>query len=264
MRSSRLFWAIILLGGGSLLLLNNLNIIDINFGILFAFFLILLGVFTMFIRRDSSEGSESQVSVSREGVSSASLHFEHGAGQLLISGGADKDKVISGTAGGGVKAKTNYSQDHLRAKVSASGEDFFLWALPWNWGGARTWNLHLTPDIPLDVHVEAGATENRLDLKDLQVRDLHIETGASSTDVTLPANAGMTHVKVESGAASVNIRVPDGVAARIETEAFAAGVDIDNQRFPKNGSVNTSPDYAEADNKVDIRISTGVGSVKIY
>ena len=264
MRWSRIFWAVVLLGGGSLLLLNNLNIIDVDFGMLFAFFLILLGVFTLFVRRESYEGSESIVSVPAEGASSAKITFAHGAGRLLLSGGADSGEVISGTAHGGVSVNTSHSGDSLSAKLSMNGSDFFIGVLPWNWSGGRGWDLRLNPDMPLELQIESGASEARLNLKDLQVRELNIETGASSTDVTLPANAGMTHVNVESGASSVNIKVPDGVAARIETEAIAVGIDIDNQRFPKSNGVYTSPGYAEAQNKVDIRVSMGAGSIKVY
>ena len=60
-----------------------------------------------------------------------------------------------------------------------------------------------------------------LDLRDLKVTDLKLETGASATEVTLPASAGFTRVKVQAGAARVDMRVPGGVAARIKTSAGA-------------------------------------------
>ena len=40
--------------------------------------------------------------------------------------------------------------------------------------------------------------------------------------INLPANAGQTRAIIESGAASVNISVPEGVAARIRTRRGAA------------------------------------------
>ena len=263
MRWSRLFWAIVLLGVGSLLLLNNLGILDVDFGILLAIFLIILGIFTLLVRRQSYEGSEKNVSISRQGVKSARLDFEHAAGQLKLSSGSDPGEIISGIARGGIILQNNYTQDLLVARLSTTGSDFFHWALPWNWGESRTWDMRLTAEIPIDLHIKSGASEHLLNFVDLQLRKLHIETGASSTEVTLPAQAGMTHVKVQSGAASVNITVPDGVAARIETQALAAGININPQRFPLHGDAYMTPDYADAPNKVDIRIETGAASVII-
>ena len=95
------------------------------------------------------------------------------------------------------------------------------------------------------------------------MKDLALKTGASSTVVKLPANAGMTHVKVESGAASVVMEVPAGVAARVETSAGLASIDVDQSRFPKVNGYYQSADYDTADHKVDIRIETGLASIEI-
>jgi hypothetical protein len=69
-------------------------------------------------------------------------------------------------------------------------------------------------------------------------------------------------VKVESGAASVRLRVPDGVAARIHTSMAIGSNDI-SPRFPRNGSEYVSPDYDTAANKIDIRFEGGVGSLAV-
>jgi hypothetical protein len=38
---------------------------------------------------------------------------------------------------------------------------------------------------------------------------------------------------------------------------------VDQTRFPRQGSVFISPDYASALNKVDINVEVGVGSVNV-
>ena len=79
----------------------------------------------------------------------------------------------------------------------------------------------------------------------------------------LPANAGLCTTKIESGAASVVIQVPAGVAGKIYVQSGLSGINIDTSRFMHSGSYYESPDYASATNKVDIRIETGVGSVSV-
>jgi hypothetical protein len=117
--------------------------------------------------------------------------------------------------------------------------------------------------VPLSLKCETGASKSALDLRDLKVTELELETGASSTEVTLPANAGYTRVKVEAGAARVDIRVPGGVAGRIRTSAGLASIAVDETRFPGIDNRYQSPDYETAINKVDIVVETGVGAVSI-
>jgi hypothetical protein len=136
---------------------------------------------------------------------------------------------------------------------------------PWNWmsGKGFQWDCGFTTDIPLDLVFEIGAVDAYLDLTELQVKDLALKTGASSTRLKLPSKAGMTHLKVEAGAASVDIDVPDGVAARVEASVGLVSIDVNQDRFPKQNGYYQSADYESAENKVDIRLEAGVGSIEI-
>ena len=108
-----------------------------------------------------------------------------------------------------------------------------------------------------------GASDAHVDLTDVRVTDLKIETGASNTEITLPANAGVTHVDLDGGAASVSFTVPEGVAARIHVDSGLSSIDIDRNRFPRVGSYYKSDDYETAANKVDIEADFGAGSLSI-
>jgi hypothetical protein len=90
-----------------------------------------------------------------------------------------------------------------------------------------------------------------------------LQTGASAIDLTLPANAGYTRVDISAGAASVTVRVPSGVAARVRARGGLASVCVDRDRFPRVRGVHQSLDYDTALNKVDVNIETGVGSVDV-
>ena len=114
------------------------------------------------------------------------------------------------------------------------------------------------------MKIDSGASSSKLDLTDLKVVDLDIDTGASSTEVSLPVNAGNTRVDIDSGASSLNLHIPTGVAARIRVKSGIASVNVDSNRFPRqDGGLYQSADYATAANRADITIDTGVGSVEI-
>ncbi len=265
MRNGSAFWAIVLIGGGCLLLLDNFGLFSgLRFGIwnlIWPLFLILLGLWfisRIFWRPAPTEAEH--VSVPLEGASRAAVELSHGAGQLSLSAGADSEVLMAGDFGGGLRYQARRRGESLDLEMKMRAEPIaFL-----NWSpGSLDWNVRLNPGVPLSLKCETGASESVLDLRDLKVTELKLETGASKLQVTLPASAGFTRVKVEAGAARVDLRVPGGVAGRIRTSAGLSSVTVDETRFPGFDNRYQSPDYETAANKVDIDIETGVGSVSV-
>ena len=89
--------------------------------------------------------------------------------------------------------------------------------------------------------MDSGAAEVRADLSATQTRRLFMRTGMSSNEIKLPAAAGLTEVRVEGGAGSVRLQVPEGVAARIQGGTAAGNFDVDSRRFPRAGSDGNRP-----------------------
>jgi hypothetical protein len=169
--------------------------------------------------------------------------------------------LVEGDFGGGLNLQTRRHGDLLEVDMHVPTR---VWSFPGFWGsGGLDWSLGLNPETPISLEMETGAGESRIDLADLQISEITLKTGASSTTLDLPANAGFTLAEISSGAASVQVNVPSGVAARIRYSAGLASVTIDRARFPRSGSTYQSPDYDEAANKVDIHIETGVGAVDV-
>lgn len=269
MRSGRSFWAVILIVLGFLFLAANLGLLSTNIWRLFwPAFLVLLGVW--FLVGSTSGGSSAglkmeQGSVELGGAQSASVTVKHGAGRLTLGGSADPGKLVSGSFANGLDARVQEVGDRLQVMLQPQSKAFPDVFFPGSWlsGKGLAWDFSLTNEIPLDLVFEIGAVDAHLDLSELKVKDLLVKTGASSTKLRLPAAAGSTYFKVEAGAASMEITVPEGVAARIETEAGLASVKVNESRFPKGNGIYQSPDYESAENKVDIRIETGVASIEI-
>jgi hypothetical protein len=266
MRSSNFFWGGILIVLGSLFLVDSLGIIDINFWHIFwPLMLILFGVWLLigyFFRGDPIEGEEASVPI--EGSLNAKVTFHHGAGQLRVSSGAQPTELFSGTFGGGLNHKT--SRDGETARVTLRVRDIgFPIVIPWLSFGNNNmnWDVKFTKEIPLDLILKTGASDTHLDLRDLQVTSLRVETGASATQIELPEVVSHTKVVIKSGVASVKVNVPDKVAARIRVTGGLIDANVDRNRFPKTGGYYVSPDYESAENKVDIRAEGGVGSVMI-
>jgi len=259
-RRGNFFWGAILIILAVLLLLRQMGVIagDI-FGYFFPLLVIAFGIWLIigfFVRNQPVEGEK--VSIPLEGAVSAYIKLDHGAGKLSLHSGAGSGEVVNGTFTNGLSYKSHVEGGRMEVKLRTSQQ-------PWAWwpGESLDWDVRLNRDIPLSLKIDSGASTSILDLSELKVTDLDIDTGASTTDLTLPANAGYTHVDIDTGASSLKISIPAGVAASIRVKSGISSVNI-NPRFPRiDGGSYQSPDYISAANRVEMTIDTGVGSVEV-
>jgi hypothetical protein len=262
---SRIFWPVALIGLGVLFLLDNFGILPGSpWGYVWPILLILFGLSVLLGRGARPEPVEDSLSL--DGATSAKIALKHGAGTLDVRSGAGPDRLYEGVFGGGLDKKIDRHADHLDVTLSARSGDWTEYMLPWNWGGganALNWTVRLNPEARLSLSLESGASDTRLDLTDLRVTDFNLQTGASSTHLVLPARAGATRAHVSSGAASVNVIVPPGVAARIRGAVGVGSLDVDQARFPRRDGHYQSTDFDTAANRVELEIEGGVGAVTV-
>ncbi len=188
------------------------------------------------------------------GQSDARVRIRFGAGELSGRAAAPGN-LLEGSFEGGVR-------HHSDGPNEVEIEQDTTYGLPWLDHDSR-WDVGLTAEVPLDLRLDTGANRALLDLRDLRLRSLELHTGASETRVLLPRAAGATSVRAESGAASLTLEVPTGVAARIRSRMALGASRIDEAHFPRAAGGFESPDYATAANRVDIDVSGGVGSVNV-
>lgn len=196
----------------------------------------------------------------------ADIRLEHGAGTLQIGALPESsprliDAALAHPDSMRVESAVNRSGDSVTVDIESKGD-----AGDWVVGsvGRDDWTLNLTPRAPLNLTVESGASDLRLDLRDLQVATLDVKAGASSAEIILPAETRQTDARVRAGAASVEITVPEGVAARIDAKGGLSGVSIDANRFPhQGGTIYQSPNYDDAPRRVNLAVEAGVSSLVV-
>lgn len=263
MRTNRIFWGLIIVLLGSLLLMQTLGILSWSAWTYFwPIFLILLGgwfILGPVLFKSNPETKHLVIPV--ENFTAAAIEIKHGAGRLTVDGNAGPSNLLDGDFVGGTQLSLNRAGERAMLKLSPDSNAF-----PWNFGagfGGFLWNIHMRPGIPLDFQFQTGAGESQLDFSNLIVRSIVLETGASSTQVTLPAAAGFTKCDIRSGAASIVVRIPQGVAGRIHLQGGLMGENIDKNRFPFNGTTYETPGFDSATNRAEIKVESGVGSIEI-
>ena len=202
----------------------------------------------------SGRGLTETLSLPLAGATEASVRIRYGAGNLATRP-AGEGMLVDGEFGGGVVHR-------MRGPGRVELEQDTRYGLPWL-EHPSNWTVGLTAEIPLDLRVDAGASRAVLDLRDLRVRNVELQTGASEARILLPRAAGITTVRAQTGAASLTIEVPSGVAARIRTRMALGSTQIDQARFPPSSGGYESPDYTTAANRVEIDVQGGVGSLRV-
>ena len=187
-------------------------------------------------------------------VTDAEVRIRFGAGNLTTRLAASGSLVDGDFRGGVIHRVLGPGRVELRQDTR--------YGMPWL-SHESTWTVGLTAAVPLDLRVDCGASRAILDLRDLRVRSLELQTGASETRVLLPRVAGATTVKAQAGAASLTFEVPQGVAARIRSRMALGSAQIDRARFPASSGGYESPDFETATNRVEINVEGGLGSVRV-
>ena len=264
MRRSQLFWGSVLLLWGLLLLVDAMGVRLPNgssisslfwpIGLLLAGGWILFGVFM----RGKIE--DENASIDLQGASSASVRINHGAGELKIHSGAASNEIMHGTFSGGLDQKASRNGDSLEVRMRPA-KDFvdFPFFGPQN---RLDWDVALNAGVPTALTMNLGANKATLDLRDMNITDLKLETGASETKLTLPSR-GRFRADLDLGAASLEVIIPEGLSARIRTSVGAVDLKVDEMRFPRNGGYYQSQDFDTAANSVDLTVDAGAASIKI-
>lgn len=201
-----------------------------------------------------------------ENATHARIRFEHAAGQLRVRAGADPNRLLDGDFGEHTEMDVRRKGEEVEAVLRPIGADWRAWIDPNSWIGPRRpfdWDVQLNSTIPLALEFATGADKSVLDLSELHVAEVVLNTGMSETELTLPAASGFTMVDVRSGLADITIRVPPGVAASIHGNLGLASLAVDQTRFHPIADGFESPDFPTATNRVQIRVEGGLEAVKV-
>lgn len=259
MKRDNIFWGGVLILVGILLYLQGQGIISNVFRYFWPLALILVGGWIILgVYWKPAPSAEDTFSIPLGAAQSVKCSFAHGAGQLEIGGGAPVGQALVGTSAVGMNQSSHINGDRLDVRVEA-GPSF----LPFIGPEQGIWRFQLTQDVPVFLTVESGASSLNIDLKDVLVAEFTLKTGASSANVTMPAR-GVSRLDVESGAASINVRVPDVTAARIRVKEGVMAVNVDTSRFPQlDSGLYQSPNFDASQNRTEIYVDSGVGSVSV-
>src|SRR5680860_721953 len=156
---------------------------------------------------------------------------------------------------------SEYTESH-EYHLKITQKDNPVW-LPIGLGELRgdSLSLSLSRDVRWSIDMNLGAADAKLDLRDLTLADLTLDSGASKVDLTLgPHVAEGAEVVVKGGAGSYQISLPKelDLSVRIDTALTSKNMD---PALEDQGSGEYTHDGGGP--PLRVRISAGVSSVRV-
>ena len=191
------------------------------------------------------------------------VEIDFGAGELTLSSlpAGSNSLVEADFQGREADTSLRRSGSGEYAKLDISARDAYRFSV-FDFGTVK-WDVSLSPAPRMALTIYAGVSDMDVDLRDLRVSDLSIDTGASDVEIIMPEAAGHVEADIDAGAASMVVVIPRGVGARIDADAAIGQLDVDRGRFPRTGDYYVSPGFSRLKNRIELKINAGVSDVTV-
>lgn len=258
-------WPLILIATGIDLLIPRRS----AWGTLLSLLLILAvfagGFWLSGVRAGSARSGETDsVSIPLGDATSAQIHISPPVAALELAALKGSNAMIEGTvprAGYG-QVHTQATQSGSMAVVDVTAEGVYI--VPTFGPRDDTWRFGLTSKVPVDLQVSTGVGLVEADLTGLSLSDLDIEMGVGRVVITLPAAGGFTG-DVSGAIGEIEVIVPAGVGVRVQVDAALASlITPTGQAYGPGEHEYTSPNFATAKHRVELRIAQAIGAVIIH
>ena len=253
------------------------------------------------------ERTETQ-SVALDDAKSVQVRVEFGAGRFDLAK-TSSGQLMEGsfeTESDDLEVLVNYRRRGERGVLDLTTEHF---EHTFSGSFKNDWSVGLAEGVPLELDLDLGAVDAELDLSGLsisdlqldvgaadclilwdqpnpeEIRDLDIQTGASSLRVEGLGHAHFSRLRFdgglgefeldfsgewaqsaeasfEVGLGELTLLVPANIGVRIETDKALASVKVD-RHFDQDGDVYESENYHTAEIKLDCTVELGMGSLVV-
>lgn len=201
------------------------------------------------------------VSQGLEGASRAVVRVSSGVATLRITSGTPSGVLASGSV-------RPASRERVDDSFSVVGGTATLQLLTQQTGpnlmpigGSGRWKLALTEQVPMTLDIDTGVGEAVVDLSGVQLERLTLNTGVGAVSLVLPGQRRYD-ATISTGVGAATIRIPQGMAARIVVSRGVGAVSVPD-KFERAGDVFTTPGYDTAVNRVEMRLTGGVGAINV-
>lgn len=288
-----IFWGLLFILVGTLVLLHNFGIAEVDLSRLWALWPLLiiaagvsilplrgrtatligalvvalmLGLVALTALGTISLGNQADtdtknVSVEPAGdkLNSLSVEVEAGAGEITVASNPTTKTVEAElTSNVATLSHTSSTKDGVQ-HVTIKTEGARTW---WAGGYENNLTVDVSQQLPVDLRIKAGASKLIADLSDVQLRSLNLDAGASDVDVRFGNRVDMTNVSFDIGASNVTFSVPRESGIRFELESGMSSKELpDLKETDKN--TYESDNYDTASHKISFKGDLGMANLTL-
>jgi N-terminal domain of toast_rack, DUF2154 len=200
-------------------------------------------------------------SVDLKNAQSARAQLKMGAGELNLTGGADR--LMEG--------EFSYNVSDWKPKVSydVSGQEGELVVKQRSAEGARLgaearneWDIRLNDEVPTDLVVQMGAGESDLDLDSLALTGVDLQMGAGKTTVDLTGDYAQSfEASIQGGVGEATVLLPSEVGVKAKAEGGLGKINAKGLKRVGNSYVNDA--YGESDVNLSVDVQGGIGAINL-
>ncbi|MFN7995237.1 MAG: toast rack family protein [Bryobacteraceae bacterium] len=197
--------------------------------------------------------------VDRNGAKSVQMDVEMSAGELKMRGGAasllDAEFRYNSSAR---KPEVSYQVDGSVGRLTVKEPHHTTV------GSNRKieWDLRLNEDIPIDININLGAGQSRLDLGTIALHSLEVNMGAGDLKLDLTGHPrNDMDIRVNGGVGQATIRLPR--RARLDVEAHGGLGSINANGLTKQGDRWVNEPQGNVDSTIHVNVSGGIGNINL-
>ncbi len=241
---------------------------------------------------DQAAVQHQEVVVSGDNVETAVVTIDFGAPSATLNALANTNDLMRGTVTyrDELILETNQQGTEAEVKLDTRDNSGWFWIDPRNWGDFsqdEQWQLGLNPQIDTDLTLDGGSGAVNLELAELTLSELALDGGSGSVQLALPggdydvaydAGSGATKmwlprngrhiIKVDGSSGSILFYLPQNMEARIDVDGGSGSFHLPQDRFTQvsgddDAGVWETAAYANADDRVNLVLDVGSGSIRI-
>ncbi len=217
-------------------------------------------------------------------VKQAHVRIDMGAGNLVISGGTE-ELLEAHFAFNVPEWKPEVESSVVSDQVRLTVRQPAVQKSPMGGGVVNDWTLALSRELPIEMTLNLGACDARVDLSELSLTGLEVTAGAGDMDLTIGGSGTLStmqiqmgvgtltldlrgswetnlDVDIQGGVGEVTLYLPAEPGVRVKVERGVGDVKIENLTDKGNG-IYVNEAYDKADVTLNINLKTGVGDVRI-
>ncbi|MFZ2125741.1 MAG: toast rack family protein [Candidatus Saccharimonadales bacterium] len=285
------FWGLLLVTFGGLLLLGNLGVVEVSWSELWRLWPLLIvamgfsvlatahwlwkvlslvfiaaAIFSVIwvgtgqYEMNTTGLTNQNVSVdSEQGVTQADVTVRAGASKLTIDSDDMSEVVLAKLQSSGLQIAEDSNYEGTTQKIVLSGSNQRnIWFGP----SRNIWDITVTERLPMKLTIDAGASNVNADLSEARLTNLSVKAGASSTVITLGDKEANLNVDVDSGVSSTTLRIPKDSGVAMNFEGGLSSREFDDLKEISEGEYQ-SDNYETATNRITINADAGLASFKI-